>query len=68
MRRAVAVGLGQLGEVQYGFNLSPTYGVNGSLMGGITGGYSVDTTKQPLLSPPAGCENTTVGVPRRPPS
>ena len=52
--------LGQLGEAQYAFGFSPTYGVNGSLLGGLTGGYKLDTTKQPLASPPAGCDSTTV--------
>lgn len=41
--------LGQLGETQYSFGLSPTFGINGSLLGGITGGYSSDTTKQPQV-------------------
>jgi len=44
--------LGQLGETQYSFGLSPTFGVNGSLLGGITGGYKLDTTKQPIMQQP----------------
>lgn len=44
--------LGQLGQDQFSFGFSPTYGVNGSLLGGITGGYKLDTTKQPLMSVP----------------
>ncbi|WP_425999161.1 type II and III secretion system protein family protein [Caulobacter sp. DWR1-3-2b1] len=44
--------LGQLGEAQYSFGLSPTFGVNGSLLGGVTSGYSTDTTKQPVLQVP----------------
>lgn len=44
--------LGQLGETQYAFGLSPTYGINGSLLGGMTGGYKADTTKQPTLQVP----------------
>jgi len=52
--------LGQLGETQYGFNLTPTFGVNGSLMGGLTGGYSVDTTKQALAASPADCEKSVI--------
>ena len=52
--------LGQLGEAQYGFGFSPTYGVNGSLLGGLTGGYKLDTTKQPLASSPAGCDSSIV--------
>ena len=41
--------LGQLGETQYTFGMSPTYGINGSLLGGMTGGYKTDTTKQPQV-------------------
>lgn len=44
--------LGQLGETQYTFGMSPTYGINGSLLGGVTGGYRTDTTKQPMLVVP----------------
>lgn len=44
--------LGQLGQDQFTFGLSPTYGVNGSLLGGVTGGYKLDTTKQPTLGVP----------------
>ena len=41
--------LGQLGQTQYSFGLSPTYGVNGSLLGGMTGGYSADSTKASVI-------------------
>ena len=44
--------LGQLGQDQFSFGISPTYGVNGSLLGGITGGYKLDTTKQPQMIVP----------------
>lgn len=44
--------VGQLGGDQFSFGLSPTYGVNGSLLGGLKGGYNLDTTKQPLLGVP----------------
>jgi len=44
--------LGQLGETQYKFGFSPTFGINGSLLGGMTGGYTTDTTKQPTLQVP----------------
>jgi len=44
--------MGQLGQDQFSFGLSPTYGVNGSLLGGVTGGYSLNTTKQPQLQVP----------------
>ncbi|MFC4440669.1 type II and III secretion system protein family protein [Caulobacter henricii] len=39
--------LGQLGTDQFSFGLSPTYGVNGSLLGGVKGGYNINTTNQP---------------------
>lgn len=44
--------LGQLGQDQLSFGITPTYGVNGSLLGGITGGYKLDTTKQPEMVVP----------------
>ncbi len=44
--------LGQLGQDQFSFGISPTYGVNGSLLGGLTGGYRLDTTRQPTLQIP----------------
>jgi pilus assembly protein CpaC len=44
--------LGQVGETQYKFGMSPTFGVNGSLLGGMTGGYLTDTTKQPVMQAP----------------
>jgi pilus assembly protein CpaC len=42
--------LGQLGETQYLFGMTPTYGVNGGLLGGAIGGYSADSTKAPVIS------------------
>lgn len=39
--------LGQLGGDQFQLGFSPTYGVNGSLLGGVTGGYNLNTTSQP---------------------
>lgn len=44
--------IGQLGETQYTFGMAPGYGVNGSLLGGVTGGYKMDTTKQPVMQAP----------------
>ncbi len=38
---------GQLGMPQYSFLKSPTYGVNGSYLGTLNGGYAVNTTSQP---------------------
>ena len=43
---------GQLGMPQYSFLNSPTYGVNGSFLGGASGGYSLNTTSQPLSALP----------------
>ena len=45
---------GQLGGPQYLLSAAATYGVNGSLLGGLTGGYSLDTTQQPELVEPCG--------------
>lgn len=52
--------LGQLGQNQFSLGFSPTYGVNGALLGGITGGYKLDTTKQPEMIVPcmAGLSGT----------
>jgi len=54
--------MGQLGQDQFTFGISPTYGVNGALLGGVTGGYSRDTTKAPVISrdvkvPLTSCSN-----------
>ena len=46
--------LGQLGETQYKFGFTPTYGVNNSLLGGAIGGWARDTTKQPQMVVPCG--------------
>ena len=43
---------GQLGMPQYSFGNTPTYGVNGSFLGGAGGGYSLNTTSQPVASYP----------------
>jgi pilus assembly protein CpaC len=54
--------MGQLGQDQFSFGITPTYGVNGALLGGVTGGYSRDTTKAPVISrdvkvPLTSCSN-----------
>lgn len=46
--------LGQVGEAQYMFSRSATFGVNGSLLGGLTGGHLLDTTKGPVMLRPCG--------------
>ncbi len=44
----------QIGESQLKFAQAATFGVNGSLLGGLTGGYSMDTTKGPVMQAPCG--------------
>ena len=44
--------LGQMGGNQIVQALAPTWGVNGALLGGLTGGLALDTTKQPELQVP----------------
>ncbi|MBC7168688.1 type II and III secretion system protein family protein [Phenylobacterium sp.] len=46
--------LNQLGEPQYMFNNAASFAVNGGLVGGLKGGYSLDTTKQPVMKMPCG--------------
>ena len=46
--------IGQLGGPQYAFAKAATYGVAGSLLGGVTGGYKLDTTQQPIIQLPCG--------------
>ncbi len=41
----------QIGEPQLKFAQSPTFGVNGALLGGASGGYSLDTTQLPQANP-----------------
>jgi len=42
--------MGQLGGPQYLLGNSPSYAVNGGFQGGLGAGYTVDTTKQPILN------------------
>lgn len=42
--------LNQVGEPQYLLGTAASFGVNGALLGGITGGYDFDTTKQPVVT------------------
>jgi pilus assembly protein CpaC len=46
--------LGQIGETQYIFGRGNTFGVNGSLLGGLTGGYNFDSTSGPVMTAPCG--------------
>jgi len=38
--------IGQLGGAQFAFANAASWGVNGALLGGLTGGYALDTTQQ----------------------
>ena len=44
--------IGQLGGNQWTSAFAPTWGVSGQLLGGLTGGYTRDTTNQPVLQTP----------------
>lgn len=44
--------IGQLGDTQWLFGNAATWGVNGALIGGVTGGWSRDTTKNYQLQRP----------------
>lgn len=44
--------VGQAGGNQWTTAFAPTWGVNGALLGGLTGGYTRDTTQQPELMLP----------------
>jgi pilus assembly protein CpaC len=46
--------LGQIGEAQYVFNRNATFGVNGDLLGGLSGGWKLDTTQGPVMQRPCG--------------
>jgi len=48
----LATTLGQIGNPQFALASAATYAVNGSLLGGLTAGGSLDTTQQPELSVP----------------
>ena len=39
--------VGQVGGSQFSIGNAPTYGVNGSFLGGFSGGYQLNTTSQP---------------------
>ena len=44
--------LGQLGETQYVWGTAASFAVNGSLLGGVSGGWQTNTTKQPIMQFP----------------
>ncbi len=53
--------IGQVGGAQFLLQQAATWGVNGSLLGGIAGGYQLDTTQQPELTVP--CASNSAGCP-----
>ncbi len=56
--------MGQVGGSQWTNAFTPTWGVNNALLGGLTGGYSRNTTQQPELEIPCsqGINGTCYGV------
>jgi pilus assembly protein CpaC len=44
--------INQVGMPQYLFGTAASFGVNGGLLGGLTGGYNLNTTQQPTLADP----------------
>ena len=47
--------VGQAGNPQFLLNTAATFGINGTILGGLTGsGYQVNTTTQPELQEPCG--------------
>jgi pilus assembly protein CpaC len=53
---------GQIGGPQYLLNAASTFGVNGALLGGLTGGYNLDTTQQPELQLPCNTMGSAPGA------
>ncbi len=56
--------LGRVGEAQFLLGQAATFGINGTLLGGLTGGFFRDTRPQPQLEIPcsAGVQGTCYGV------
>lgn len=44
--------VGRIGDTQFLLGQAATFGVNGGLLGGFSGGASIDTTQQPMLQVP----------------
>ena len=44
--------IGQIGGAQFSFANAATFAVNNGLQGGLSGGYKLDTTQQPVLTIP----------------
>lgn len=51
--------IGQIGGDQLNFANAASFGVNGGFMGAASGGYSLDTTSQPLGVAPEDCTKST---------
>lgn len=54
--------MGQLGKPQYLFGTTATWGINGSLLGGATGGYKFDSTYKPTPQSTAAGVDTSSTV------
>jgi len=54
--------LNQLGDNQWLLGGTPTFGVNGSFLGGLTGGTSLDTTNQVVVPGSPGCGDLSTTV------
>jgi pilus assembly protein CpaC len=52
--------LGQVGQTQFLLSQAASWGVNGSLLGGVSGGYQLNTQSQPELQVP--CSNGVSGT------
>jgi pilus assembly protein CpaC len=54
--------LGQLGQDQLTFAKSATFGISGALLGGLSGGYNLDTTKATIMEQPCTGAGWTAGA------
>ncbi len=48
----------QVGQAQFLLGSNASFGVNGGLLGGLTSGYSLDTTTQAIAAGPAQCDQS----------
>ena len=60
--------MGQVGSAQFGFANATSYGVNGSLIGGVIGTLGQDTTTQPVLPSSTDCGSPGVIIDRSNPA
>jgi pilus assembly protein CpaC len=56
--------IGQIGSTQFNFSNAASFAVNGGLLGGLTGGYGLNTQQQPTLGVPcaAGLTGTCTQI------